>query len=768
MNRFLNSMQARVSGLFMLFMVVASVTLLILAYLGSSSVFSRQAASSMDATLTFRADMLAERLGQIRGQAESLARIEALQQDLTSLKSGWKTLEKTSGNAGKALTEIFVTGNPNPADKRELLVKPEGPSGFYFSAHEKTQMEVQTYLQAGPFSDLLMADTQGNIVYSYKKSDAFAQAVTSGDWPKTGLGKVFDLAMKAVSASKDGETAETVFSGLMISPKTGRSDFYFAVPVLKLGSPRGIIIFKIDETAIADVMSKALPAGGDEQVNLISQDGQVLALSADGKVMAADPAPFTFIAEAMGATGPFAADFKRADGEARVFTRSTDFGGQKYLIAESESFKSLAAGSNHIALLMSAGGLVVILLALGASAFFLKKLLSPLGQLAEATQAVAGGNLATDISFQSRKDEVGLMSRALESFRQSLSKQKEMETEARRLAEETEQERQLRQGEREAQAAELESVVEALGSGLGRLADGDLSCVIDTRFPAALEPLRTNFNRSIEQLRDALVAIGGNSVAVREGSSEMRVSADQLAARTERQAISISQAAASIDAVTSAVREQLSRAEDAAGIAKVARNGAAESADVMKNTIDAMQNIQQSSQKINQIIDVIDEIAFQTNLLALNAGVEAARAGESGKGFAVVAQEVRELAQRSAAAAREITELLQKSTSDVEAGVKLVERAGVAINAIGGHVTDIDGRISAIMESTREEADSLRNINASVNDLEAATQQNAAMVEETTAAVHKLAHEAGEMDARLGQFVLDTASGRQTTYARAS
>ncbi|EJJ24727.1 methyl-accepting chemotaxis protein, partial [Rhizobium sp. CF142] len=145
---------------------------------------------------------------------------------------------------------------------------------------------------------------------------------------------------------------------------------------------------------------------------------------------------------------------------------------------------------------------------------------------------------------------------------------------------------------------------------------------------------------------------------------------------------------------------------------------------------------------------------FQTNLLALNAGVEAARAGESGKGFAVVAMEVRELAQRSSSAAREISSLLQKSTHEVESGVALVERAGVALTGIGGHVEAINGQINEIMESTREEADTLRQINSSVAELDSMTQQNAAMVEETTAAIHRLATEAVEMDRQLGNFTL--------------
>ena len=766
MKMFFASIQARVSALFVLFMVLSSVVLLVIAYAGSSGTFRTQSVAARDATLTFRADTLSERLRQIQGQAESVARIEALQQDLSSLKSGWKTLEKSNGDAGKALIDIFVTKNPNPADKRELLIKPDGPSGFYFSAHEKAQTEVKTYLANSPFSDLLMLDTQGNVVYSYKKTEVFGQNVTKGDWAKTGLGAVNGLAAKSIAASKDGENADTVFSGLVISPMTGKADFYFAVPLLKLGSPRGIIVFKVSEAPIADIMTKALPATGDEQVNIVSDDGSVLGV-ADGSIVSVDASPFGFANDALAATGEFSAEFKRADGPAMAFTRPVAFGGHSYLIAESDSLQSLGAGSRHIALMMAGGGALVVLVALIISAVSLRRLLSPLGRLADATDAVAAGRLDTEIGYLNRRDEVGSMSRALDGFRRSLARQKEIEAEAAQTAQEAERERQVRQAEREAQSQALQAVVDALGSGLGRLAEGDLSCAIDNRFPEELEPLRANFNQSVIQLRNALVAIGGNSVAVREGSSEMRGSADQLAARTERQSVSISQAAASIDAVTSAVRDQLSRAEDAARIAKTAREGAEESAGIMKSTIEAMENIQESSHKINQIIGVIDEIAFQTNLLALNAGVEAARAGDSGKGFAVVAQEVRELAQRSASAAKEITALLQKSTSDVEAGVTLVEKAGRAIGNIGGHVADIDGRIRAIMESTREEADSLRNINASVNDLEMATQQNAAMVEETTAAVHKLAHEAGEMDQRLRQFRLDTASEGYGRMSRA-
>jgi methyl-accepting chemotaxis protein len=251
-----------------------------------------------------------------------------------------------------------------------------------------------------------------------------------------------------------------------------------------------------------------------------------------------------------------------------------------------------------------------------------------------------------------------------------------------------------------------------------------------------------------------MTAIGGNSMAVRAGSEEMRTGADELAGRTERQAASITETANAIDAITQSVRLQIERAERAERIARDAKRETSGSGQIMRDTIAAMEAIQVSSRQINSIISVIDSIAFQTNLLALNAGVEAARAGEAGKGFAVVAMEVRELAQRSSSAAKEIGNLLQKSTHEVEAGVSLVERAGEALTGIGGHVEAINGQIGEIMDSTREEADTLRQINAAVSELDAMTQQNAAMVEETTAAIHRLATEAVEMDRQLSHFTL--------------
>jgi methyl-accepting chemotaxis protein len=173
---------------------------------------------------------------------------------------------------------------------------------------------------------------------------------------------------------------------------------------------------------------------------------------------------------------------------------------------------------------------------------------------------------------------------------------------------------------------------------------------------------------------------------------------------------------------------------------------------VVREAVDAMSEIEQSSRQISQIIGVIDEIAFQTNLLALNAGVEAARAGDAGRGFAVVASEVRALAQRSAEAAKEIKTLILASTQQVAQGVDRVDQAGGALERIAGQVAQLNGVVAEIAASAQEQATGLHEVNSAVNQMDQVTQQNAAMVEQATAAAHTLREDTDALSDLIGQF----------------
>ncbi len=745
LNRF-HSISTKVLVIFLALMTISTGALTLLGYQSSSGVLEEQASKSMESILVFRGDMLQERLEQLETQADSIAKIESLQMAVVSMRSGWGTVQKSSGDAKAELQRVFV--KENPYGEKEKLIKPENPSGFYYSTHEKTQTDIGGYLKGTPFSDVLFIDPAGTVYYSYLKGPAFGETVTGGAWADSGLGAAF--ARGATNAGKAvNDVARTSFSGLRIDAATKEAGIYFGIPVVKFGAFKGIVLFRVKQEVFSQILAKGISAGSSEQSAIVSADGKVLGVDGNGLV-SLNPAIYAFHAQALNTSGMTIAKINRPDGEANAYARAFSFAGEKYLAVESMLRSELNAGSISIAGTLAVIGLCVLAAMCAATAFFARRLFAPLEKLAGLTGEVAAGRLDA---------EIGRMARALGSFREKLILQREMEATTSRTREEAETARRAHLAEREAEAGTLQMVVRSLDEGLDRLASGNLAYRIETVFPDDLESLRHNFNTALARLSETMQAIGGNSAAVRGGSEEMRVGADQLAERTERQAASITETASAIKAITEAVRDQIERAEQATRIARDASTQATASSHVMEQTIAAMEAIQTSSRQINQIIGVIDEIAFQTNLLALNAGVEAARAGEAGKGFAVVAQEVRELAQRSAAAAKEITSLLKRSTDEVSTGVALVEKAGASLTGIGKHVQTISSRIEEIMESTREEAHTLAEINSTVTSLDTMTQQNAAMVEETTAAIHNLASEAGEMDGRLGQFVL--ASDRQ-------
>lgn len=308
--------------------------------------------------------------------------------------------------------------------------------------------------------------------------------------------------------------------------------------------------------------------------------------------------------------------------------------------------------------------------------------------------------------------------------------------------------------------------VEQLASCLTSLAEGDLSQTIEKPFIASLDRLRVDFNAASARLRDAMKTVRNNAEAIASGAHEIRTAADELAKRTEQQAASVEETAAALEEITTTVKDSSRRAEESGALVGRARSHADHSGEIVSEAIVAMDKINQSSSEISNIIGVIDEIAFQTNLLALNAGVEAARAGEAGKGFAVVAQEVRELAQRSASAAKEIKTLITSSGSQVANGVTLVSKAGEALQQIAGNVQDINKDIGAIIESAREQSTALNDINRAINLVDQGTQQNAAMVEEQTAASHGLAEEAKALFKLLEQFRFDDDRPESKTVPR--
>jgi methyl-accepting chemotaxis protein len=400
-----------------------------------------------------------------------------------------------------------------------------------------------------------------------------------------------------------------------------------------------------------------------------------------------------------------------------------------------------------------AGGMAVLLIWLLA-----RSIVTPITGMTNAMTRLAEGDHGVDVPAVERGDEVGQMAKAVLVFKEAAIEKQRLtgETEAMRTRSEAEQ--QAAQAAKQQEADEIAFAVGELAEGLSALANGNVAYRLNKPFVERLDKLRVNFNESLSRLQAALQTVGTNAHAINAGAAEIRASADDLAKRTEQQAASVEETAAALEQVTRTVNDSARRAEEVGQLVNSTRTGAERSGAVVRNAVAAMTEIEKSSGEIGNIIGVIEDIAFQTNLLALNAGVEAARAGEAGKGFAVVAQEVRALAERSANAAKEIKVLISVSSGHVGTGVSLVGETGRELEQIVGAVQQISDNIDAIVTASREQSTGLSEINIAVTTMDNGTQQNAAMVEEQTAASHTLASEADGLMALLRQFNLGEAS----------
>jgi methyl-accepting chemotaxis protein len=398
------------------------------------------------------------------------------------------------------------------------------------------------------------------------------------------------------------------------------------------------------------------------------------------------------------------------------------------------------------------GGLGLLVIAVGMGWQLTTLVAAPVGRMTQSMLRLADGDFAVETPDRDRADEVGSLSRAFETFKENSLKAVRLEHETSAMREAAEAERAKTEVQRAREAAEDRAAIEALGRGLSALSNGDLTHrITETLAPKSVQ-LKDDFNSSIAKLETVISGVRHAVLAMSGGAREISVASDDLARRTERQAASLEETAAALEQITSTVN----RTAEGAGYARSAVGGAKTDAEsggeIAGRAVAAMSEIESSSRQINQIIGVIDEIAFQTNLLALNAGVEAARAGEAGRGFAVVAQEVRALAQRSAEAAREIKALITLSTNQVTLGVGLVGQTGEALQSIVAKVIDVSKIVAEIAASAREQATGLGEVNVAVNQMDQVTQQNAAMVEQSTAASHGLAHEADDLARLMSQF----------------
>ena len=405
-----------------------------------------------------------------------------------------------------------------------------------------------------------------------------------------------------------------------------------------------------------------------------------------------------------------------------------------------EEGTAAAAAARRILAIGTAGGIAAGLLLGWLIARFLSR---NLADVVRAAQAISGGNLSARSSVTTT-DEVGVLAQGFNQMGETL---------------------QAKVAKEQAHREQMDQFLVEAKRVLTKLEQGDLTDQLTMACEGELEQIKVSLNSAISNLKISMTTVREAAESVETGAEEITKGNEDLSARTSEQAASLEETSSAMEEMTATVKQNADNARQANQLAVAARDVAAKGGAVTTKAVEAMSEINKSSTKIADIITVIDEIAFQTNLLALNAAVEAARAGEHGRGFAVVAAEVRNLAQRSATAAKEIKGLIKESLQRVTDGSELVNHSGKTLQEIVTSVKRVTDIIAEITAASQEQASGIDQVNTSIMHMDQTTQQNAALVEETTAASQSMREQSKALMKQVKSFKINVSEAEKAAMA---
>ncbi|HTO28643.1 MAG TPA: methyl-accepting chemotaxis protein, partial [Devosia sp.] len=565
-----------------------------------------------------------------------------------------------------------------------------------------------------------------------------------------------------------------------------------ATPVMDQGFLIGVLAFQMPTALIGEVLGHTLGLGASGEVFLVGQDGLVrndVPTTPDNDVMTL---ALTGDAVTAGLAGTAASGaISHHDGQTYIAaSEPLTFGGVDWAVVALESQVDIAAPSVGLRNSMLIIGLALLALAAVASILIARTITRPISRLTGAMADIAADKLNLAVPGLDRADELGAMAEAVEVFRNNGLKMRDL-----RAAElDMSDERAARVGIIQGLQQEIGAVVGAAtdgdfsrrvgtdlsdpelrqlaldvndlvatvdrgltetGSVLAALARADLTHRMSGEYKGAFGRLKEDTNGVAERLGDIITQLRGTSGSLKTATGEILTGANDLSERTTRQAATIEETSAAIEQLSRTVVDNAAQAEQASREARAVSVEAEASGEVMGQATGAMERITSSSAKISNIIGLIDDIAFQTNLLALNASVEAARAGDAGKGFAVVAVEVRRLAQSAASASADVKSLIEQSANEVKGGSKLVSTASEQLTAMLEAVNANASLMQSIAKASRDQAAAIDEVSVAVRTLDEMTQHNAALVEQTNAAIEQTESQASELDRVVDIFTLD-------------
>ena len=453
-------------------------------------------------------------------------------------------------------------------------------------------------------------------------------------------------------------------------------------------------------------------------------------------------------------------------------------------------------GARTLSQVVNTGGLVVILLLAGAMVVLGQRFVTkPIAAMTRNMGELADGKLDVAIAAQQTIAEISAMSKALQIFQGALRSRAALAA----SADVTSQRDALRHSQSSQLNKALADVVGAAAAGdfskrvesrfddvelrsvaqtvnnlvavveeglsntstvLAALARAELDQRVEGQYQGAFARLQSDTNMLADRLTEIIGQLRGTSTALRTATGEILSGANDLSEHTTKQGSAIEQTSAAMEQLASTVVDNAAKAETASQMAGGVSRSAEEGGAVMAKASAAMERITQSSVKISNIVGLIDDIAFQTNLLALNASVEAARAGDAGKGFAVVAVEVRRLTQSAANASAEIKVLIEQSATEVAGWSRLVVEASAKLSAMLGAVVENHRAMDGIAQASRAQASAIEEVTIAMRQMDEMTEHDAALVEQTNAAIEQTEAQAGELDEIVAVFKLDQAAVR--------
>ncbi len=713
------------------------------------------------------------------------------------------------------LQSLYIDGNPNPNGEKDKLDGADDDSR-YTSTHQRFHPTFRSLKNERGYYDIFLIDVDGNVVYSVYKELDFATNMLDGAYADTGLGQAF----RSLRDAADGSLAFMDFAPY--APSNGAPASFIARRVNgPSGEFLGVIAFQMPVDRLGALVGDlghgvhALVIGADNLLR--NNDSRFGAEAILRQQISSDV--ISQALSGMAANG----DQVREDSTFLQSAAPFEFHGSKWaFVAEIDQELAFAPLVILRSIILVASAICLIVAAISARILGVS-LSRPITNLSDTLRQLIDGNRTAEIGYQDRPDEIGEIASSVHYFKDKLvemdalqkeneataAREREAEREKRRLEDEAreaekqqaEAERQALEKQRETEAAiaiEISEVVQSCANGdftrsinlggkdgvtselcsginkIGEVVDGGLSEIsaamtalsrgdltyrLKGEHAGIFGKIASDINATMDSLKDIISTIRDSSNTSTQIVGELTAGADSLAERTEKNAAALEQTSAAMTELEASVRatsENSAQAqEETRSVVRTTDNGL----ETVKATVEAMEKIKESSQSIAKFTELIDNISFQTNLLALNAGVEAARAGDAGRGFAVVANEVRDLAGRSAEAAREISDFVSESNSRIETGVQLTSKSMEALESIGAAVRDVTERIEGVSQSSKEQSTSIAEITSATAMLDNATQENAAMFEETTAAIQLLESEVNGLKAAIGAFDTgDTAS----------